>query len=427
MYIFKGNDHGDCFWFLHKEMFMGSFAFTCGVSGLPIEAGDPVRFLMLTKNPYHDGAKNSCYMHDLWFPRTLPLKGVYNDYGSVEDVEKGAAQDLWLEGLQIDLIERGIGDNSCHDVACKKDMTFNELLEALWEGRVLVEREARLERNLDRELKRLLKDLSPDLRQKLNLNLEHKEAPTTERPIGIPTMRCIEKIIIDSGRTVSPETYLVDELKYGTVRVRWGTYGGTGVEQLKALLPRLREYACMIRAGDGSYAHHAELIIAPKPGTKDWHGSSDASSKNPLPVGLIMIREDVWQAMLDGKIEVYEGKTCMLDFAEVRKRVSEAHAQETEKHSRNEWRMDRSAVPFTISIAEHIQLMERKGPLSEEFVTLIAEFLFVQAVLGNTRYQWRLSSSCGPQFGEWKKHIAFLSAMTNVARKIAKEKAAEEY
>ncbi len=29
---------------------MGSFAYTCCVSGLPIEYGDPVRFFLLTQN-----------------------------------------------------------------------------------------------------------------------------------------------------------------------------------------------------------------------------------------------------------------------------------------------------------------------------------------------------------------------------------------
>lgn len=31
---------------------MGSFASTCCISGLPIEAGDDVRWLLLMQNPY---------------------------------------------------------------------------------------------------------------------------------------------------------------------------------------------------------------------------------------------------------------------------------------------------------------------------------------------------------------------------------------
>jgi len=33
---------------------MGSFDFTCSLSGLGIRAGDPVKYFLLTDNPYED-------------------------------------------------------------------------------------------------------------------------------------------------------------------------------------------------------------------------------------------------------------------------------------------------------------------------------------------------------------------------------------
>lgn len=297
---------------------MGSFAFTCAISGLPIEAGDSIRVLLLTQNPIQD---DDMYGH--WFPRTLPLKGDYNNYGSVKNVPEGPAQNLWREGLQIDLIEK----DSNGDVLLSKNMTFHQLLAALRENRVFVLRETRFwERSRE-----TVKDLPIEAQK------------------------------------------LVDDF-------------------LKKNIPE------------------------PTP----------VSEKNPLPVGLTMIREDVWQAILTCKIGARDGRNRMINFAEVRSRVILSYSQELSEGIYNTQWMFGRGVPFTIGIGDHIQLMAEKGALTEDFMTEIAEFMFVQSVLADTRYQWRISAQGGLQFGDWNQHVALLSAMTNVAKTIAKEKAAEE-
>jgi hypothetical protein len=81
---------------------MGSFDYTCAVSGLPIGAGDDVRLMLLTQNPYHHGKKAgamTCGMNDVWFPRTFPLRGRYNDYGGVDHIQGPAQQAAWLAGF----------------------------------------------------------------------------------------------------------------------------------------------------------------------------------------------------------------------------------------------------------------------------------------------------------------------------------------
>jgi hypothetical protein len=110
---------------------MGSFASTCCVSNLAIEAGDKVKFLLLAKNPYNSDSNNTCYMHDIWVPRTLPITAEYNDYGSIEKWETGLAQELWMEGFQFDLIEKGTGDNSYHDVPIRKQSTRMGVIQAI--------------------------------------------------------------------------------------------------------------------------------------------------------------------------------------------------------------------------------------------------------------------------------------------------------
>jgi hypothetical protein len=70
---------------------MGSFDYTCAISGLPIAGGEAVRYLLLTQNPYHRGVKAGsfvCYSTDHWFPRVFPIRAKYNDYGS-EVIEQG--------------------------------------------------------------------------------------------------------------------------------------------------------------------------------------------------------------------------------------------------------------------------------------------------------------------------------------------------
>ena len=113
---------------------MGSFDGTCAVSGLPIGAGDKVRWLVLGANPYFEGGC-ACYPHDIWYPRSLPVRAKCNDYGSIEGYDAGGlAVRSIRDVLARDLVEVGVGDNLCHDVATSRDMSFESLLAAIWEG-----------------------------------------------------------------------------------------------------------------------------------------------------------------------------------------------------------------------------------------------------------------------------------------------------
>lgn len=115
---------------------MGCFASACCVSGLPVEAGDPVRWLLLVENLDATGSFIS-QPHGRWVPRTWPLRAVYNDYGSIEEWDEDLA-DLVLQGLSEDVLEREQGPNPHHDVAVRRGMTFQEVLVAVWEGCVRV-------------------------------------------------------------------------------------------------------------------------------------------------------------------------------------------------------------------------------------------------------------------------------------------------
>src|SRR5262249_20739841 len=119
---------------------MGSFSMICSASGLGISAGTPVRCLLLTASPYEDADPRKT-----WIVRTPPLRAVYNDYGSIERVHKADAfiAKLWLRGLREDVVVKGLGDNECHDVPVKIDMSFTQMLTAVQEGRLEVIQDAR--------------------------------------------------------------------------------------------------------------------------------------------------------------------------------------------------------------------------------------------------------------------------------------------
>jgi len=403
---------------------MGSFAYTCCVSGLPIEAGDDVRFFLLTQSPYYTGAENTCCIHDLWFPRTFPLKAKYNDYGSVEDLQEGAARDVWFEGFQIDLIERGVGDNSCHDVSVFKDMDLERWLEAFVEGRVLV-RDGVDQVNLKK------------------MSEGEKFEDLVKRPEvskGVPTLDRIRSLIVEAGLELSEGMgqtgYQVDEYEYqrGVVRVRSERYGKEGAS-LEYLVPRLSDYACMIRKGTGRYADNAELTIAPKPGRYECTGPLKDHEKK-LPVAQAMVREDVWQAICEMPFDNWSGKYRLEHFKrDVLKSVKDYEERESLCDFEHLLRFGISVnnlshavvqdvVPFTVGLGKHFALMfTRRKSISEDewdgFIQTAAEMAHVQACLGFLRYQWRPGSSSGPQGGEWRMHQDFHKKMSKLSKQEA--------
>lgn len=412
---------------------MGSFSYTCTVSSLPIAAGDPVRYFLLTENPYEDS--RSCLMHDLWFPRTFPLKGTYDDYGGVEDIEAGPGPDVWVEGFQRDLVERGWGDNSCHDMAIrKKGLTFSLLMEALQENRLLVVRDTSTVE--PRSMRKLMR---------------------TKIPVGVPTRNRVETRLTKAGlplyRTPGKESdtqsgFMVDNRHYGEIRVRWAAWGGEygkDVEWLGKAQAVLSDYATMIRAGTGSYAQNGEMLVCVKPGTKDYHGFRK-DRKKPLRIDHAMIREDVWQALLTLTInDNFNTRSKNIGVDSYRRGVKDAydamikdksflHYAKSDLPSISGFRAGmagvdmlpgawvfKDVIPFTVGLGTHIDMMFQKGACTDDFLDSIAEFAFIQDALMYVRYYWRPSYSTGPQFGEWDRHSEIFKKFLQVSDNIAEE------
>lgn len=112
---------------------MGCFTYTCSLSGLPITWNDKVVYLALAPGEHHCGIGP---LH-AWVPATVPIRGRYNDYGSIEKLERKPVTKVFFDTLARRAIPRAVGENSVHDVAITPDnMTREEWLMALLEERV---------------------------------------------------------------------------------------------------------------------------------------------------------------------------------------------------------------------------------------------------------------------------------------------------
>ena len=413
---------------------MGSFAYTCCVSGLPIEAGDAVRYLLLTQNPYQD--EHVCYSHGFWYPRTVPLKAVYNDYGSVEDVEEGPSRDVWMEAFHKDLVEKGVGDNQVHDVAIMKDSTFDQLLEAVWERRVYV---TRMRAGAPRDSKG--KKISP----------EEIEDWEERQPAYVPTIRRVKAAL----SSIEGVEYLVDKDNAPDyIRVRVGGYGEKPVGHYAKAQSVLADYATVLVAGGGNYSDAMEVRVFMAPGKDaqghDRHLHLPNNTDGTWPVVQAMIREDVWQALLTRKLREWSKKVHTIESyrkdiaafikdAEDRKaKKAELEAKLKDDHKNGEllseffkisfphddrpdkypgaWVLQKDPVPFTMGPAAHYALLRDSDRLTKEFLESAAEFAFVQAALMELRFVWQPGHSVGPQCGEWETHKWWATQIARICR-----------
>lgn len=131
---------------------MGSYEVTCNISQLPITGGTPVRVLFLGKCPYSmddtneaalgegNNSREGCYSTDFWYPRMVPLKAEYYDYGQVQKVEGGLNQILFWEQLVKDLWKVDQGPNPFHDPASSHNMDWDRMWDVVTEGRLRIKR-----------------------------------------------------------------------------------------------------------------------------------------------------------------------------------------------------------------------------------------------------------------------------------------------
>ena len=126
---------------------MGSFNGTCGITQLPIEAGDKIRLFILlneenrtsrlnTEISEHEGG-GFCGTNGFWSPFGPAIECEYNDYGSVENITENKNAQIQLSHLKdrIRLLE------TCrlkyYNFPKKDKMSLGNLIKAIERGSVI--------------------------------------------------------------------------------------------------------------------------------------------------------------------------------------------------------------------------------------------------------------------------------------------------
>jgi hypothetical protein len=140
---FKPNNRFGITILLERGVFMGSWNETCGLSNLAIEPREEVVFLLITQSPYEDViGKSGCYHTDFFFPRTIPLYGMYDDYGRVAFHEgQDKIIDLIKRGFELDLIPVD-AENKFDTAVSMEDWSMDNLQEWLHDGKVRINKGA---------------------------------------------------------------------------------------------------------------------------------------------------------------------------------------------------------------------------------------------------------------------------------------------
>lgn len=86
---------------------MGSWDETCGLTGLPIRAGERVYFQLVAENWCRSVPPTGA--DGYYCPVLYPLLGVYDDYGRIRDIEKNLAFEL-LDRFLSEVVGVGVED-----------------------------------------------------------------------------------------------------------------------------------------------------------------------------------------------------------------------------------------------------------------------------------------------------------------------------
>lgn len=114
---------------------MGCWNKTCGLTQLPILAGEPVWVFPIESTPGHE----RCYSHALWTPLLFPLQADYNDYGGGENTHHDVAYHYLMDVLAEFMVELEQGDNEYHDIPVQREnLSIDLFYEAVHEGRLSV-------------------------------------------------------------------------------------------------------------------------------------------------------------------------------------------------------------------------------------------------------------------------------------------------
>lgn len=161
---------------------MGCWNNTCGLTNLPINAGDEVYVFPIQERDL-SGYRSHCYSTALYRPSIIPFVAEYNDYGGGEKCS-GIALDPTIEGLRLRLVELEVGENKYHDIAVKRnDFDVDKFFESVHENRLYIKGHGKTNRPVFFTMVR--KDIVDRMWNEWTFDMW--KAPSTKIPEGFDT------------------------------------------------------------------------------------------------------------------------------------------------------------------------------------------------------------------------------------------------
>lgn len=245
---------------------MGCFYGTCSITGLPIRQGDAVTAVIVSNRGRSGGKENSLSLtgavsaDDSIFPVSGLIHGLYNDYGSIEQVETGPLGPLWTSNLSksfnlsFEDMDQAMEDISRDEVAglglwmARNDVVCEILatpFEDTWINDAFAERDALLLRSV-RHLIASIPTMAEPTATIRELQ-EHLEV-VRERSFNAPNIGSLQSQFfihlmqpeayrdwsVDSAETMCREYSMLCRLNsmLGDLRRTWGPLSGRGSQTL---------------------------------------------------------------------------------------------------------------------------------------------------------------------------------------------------
>lgn len=424
---------------------MGSFNEICALSGLQIQPGTKVKCVFLTRNPYVDAgnkfAQRGCYHYDQWFLRTIPIDGVYDDYGRAT-FEDNYVVKLIEQQFAKDVVQTPWGCNQYHQHGTFENPSIDQLFELASQGRLRVY------------------DGGAERSKKVELPEEY---PTWQR---VRDLIVSKKLKFMTAEGV--DAYNAQHITDGVVFVDFNSYGDNK-KKLEKVNKILAEKYDTKFVGKYKPEDIDGIIVAPKGAFKDLsvlhrlhdqdltnaldnHPERPASLfnvRNYLPVLAVMIRDDVWQEYVKIKYDgnEYEGYNIpsvkviaeqirpLVDDSITPEDISQKELDEMTPELRAKFlasirRMITSVgereyfatIPFQITASCALSAKIENKKDQDDLIQRLAETARVERVMSWCQYSWHIPC-LGGQTEVWdlKEKIA------GIVKKIAKkERLAEE-
>ena len=426
---------------------MGCFDYTCTVSNLPIGAGTPVRFMLFVQAKYDDFQGYTTSNLNLLCP---PIVAEYNDYGTIENYNpKGVDVRMFLDLMKVRAVEIPTGENKYHDSAVIADADMESWLDVIRQDRVKV-----TEADKDTSWR-------DEWEERQNAN---KEIPGKE---GAPTWRRIQKQLEAKGLPIGPDAYSADDIFYGCVRVRHHEYGTTKDKMIIARDALGDEYGTIFVPGSGASHWDTEMLVFPHTNDRflgkkkedvgesnsvhyDMIGGVRVGKQSEFNVYQGMIREDVWQYLLNLEIENWRTKeqpyTAKYFYDEAKKFWDESKAHQAKQDpaylatlSEEDRRtILREMMFFNMNERDNLVYAIIKelqnGPWLkyvwdiavqtltsdediESFIRYMSECIKVQFTLPLVRYMYHRGNTVGEQHGGNLEHVKYHTFLAELAQK----------